>query len=792
MAAPVRWGLAAACLVLLVLGAHAVALGVGRAAEPHFLQREVGNKLVGSIFGSNKPVYGTQCNIDVVETANTEQLHSILQALVQMTYFRLIRVNVNGPCRIEAFQRDGVDKLKEEADSPSPSKADQGAAAAAGAGAGQEDCGEVITDDSGAAEPACALKGVLDGSPFASFLSASAGSSSSSSSSSSPPPWSSSSSTFHSPLNDFLSEREAQVMQAASATEDEQQCAENLPEFWLDLCRDFEASATYNLQLNPEQWTGYNGSALWQAMYEENCFRDDDSSSSSAPMCFEERVMHRLLSGMHASTNIHISKFFYPPSKRKGRLEWAPNPARFMEQYGQMAPGGVGGRSQAAEHLENLHFTFLVVLRAVQKASNYLYYHDYRISGADWPQLDVAEGKVEEIKTQQLMRRLLDSGILASCAQVFSAFDEKLLFRDVAGGSKHNTLKKSFKQVFSNISSILNCVTCHKCRLHGKIQLMGLGAALKILLVPESYVEIALSRDELVALFNTLAKLSSSIAYARELAQLFWEGVENQQRNNEESDRQLLRHFQESRNATDDDARDLAAAVGELRKEQLPLVDDGQHQVDLAAAFVSDERAVMLGLDSVAAVAASHAPLTVADEDAVVDQLMDGEPGALALARTFARRGLHQNFARHVLRRFREQRACVGCARGGVAAMTQTGDAAASVSSPSSAAASSSASPAPARASSSTTGAVDADVVIVGGGLAGLTAAITIADAGFSVILLEKQGLLGGNSAWASSGVNAVDVTKVRAPACMRPWQGKNTACATDTNHDDAVLCWRQ
>ena len=72
----------------------------GGPSPPAFLQKDVGNHLVGSIFGSGgkQRVEGTMCNIDVVELANTEQLHSILRDLVQMTYFRLIRVNVNGRC----------------------------------------------------------------------------------------------------------------------------------------------------------------------------------------------------------------------------------------------------------------------------------------------------------------------------------------------------------------------------------------------------------------------------------------------------------------------------------------------------------------------------------------------------------------------------------------------------------------------------------------------------------------------------------------------------------------------
>ena len=47
-------------------------------------------------------------------------------------------------------------------------------------------------------------------------------------------------------------------------------------------------------------------------------------------------------------------------------------------------------------------------------------------------------------------------------------------------------------------------------------------------------------------------------------------------------------------------------------------------------------------------------------------------------------------------------------------------------------------------------------VVVVGAGLAGLTAALTLADRGARVVLVDKNKFTGGNSAYASSGINAV------------------------------------
>ena len=52
---------------------------------------------------------------------------------------------------------------------------------------------------------------------------------------------------------------------------------------------------------------------------------------------------------------------------------------------------------------------------------------------------------------------------------------------------------------------------------------------------------------------------------------------------------------------------------------------------------------------------------------------------------------------------------------------------------------------------------LDTDIVILGAGGAGMTAAITAADAGKNVILLESQVMVGGNTVRSSGGLNAAD-----------------------------------
>ena len=56
-------------------------------------------------------------------------------------------------------------------------------------------------------------------------------------------------------------------------------------------------------------------------------------------------------------------------------------------------------------------------------------------------------------------------------------------------------------------------------------------------------------------------------------------------------------------------------------------------------------------------------------------------------------------------------------------------------------------------------------VAVVGSGVAGLTATLRLLDSGARVMLFEKEKRLGGNSAKASSGINAWTSTRADAHA---------------------------
>lgn len=66
----------------------------------------------------------------------------------------------------------------------------------------------------------------------------------------------------------------------------------------------------FDVVQNVESFTNYNGSAIWQLVYEENCF---GGGSQYHTMCEEEQVLYRIVSGLHTSISTHLSALYTQP-----------------------------------------------------------------------------------------------------------------------------------------------------------------------------------------------------------------------------------------------------------------------------------------------------------------------------------------------------------------------------------------------------------------------------------------------------------------------------------------------
>ncbi|KAI9246605.1 endoplasmic reticulum oxidoreductin 1 [Sporodiniella umbellata] len=291
---------------------------------------------------------------------------------------------------------------------------------------------------------------------------------------------------------------------------------------------DSESVVYVDLTENPERFTGYAGPSsarVWRAVYEENCFdivhqmtegcetcsaimnnskqpflkvpkdkaglqqflnsmaeTPDGSKETVDEICLEKRVYYRLISGLHSSISIHICDEWF--NQETG--VWGPNLECFVNRIGSHP-----------ERLQNVYFAYAVLLRAVNKVGPYL--EQYAFTTGDHE---------EDVKTSRWVQDLVKS--TSSCS---STFDETSMFR----GPGAQALKQEFRDHFRNVSRIMDCVGCEKCRLWGKLQTVGLGTALKALF---SYEDNTLDpvknpdlfeRSEIVALFNTFNRFTESL-----------------------------------------------------------------------------------------------------------------------------------------------------------------------------------------------------------------------------------------------------------------------------------------
>lgn len=304
-----------------------------------------------------------------------------------------------------------------------------------------------------------------------------------------------------------------------------------------DYCVPEDESATakgdyVSLVQNPERFTGYTGDSakmVWDAIYRENCFQKSSfphaaslgmtsapkgpaandfravlqdasrqqmleqqfNSQEQAPgsagleyedECLEKRVFYRVVSGMHTSISAHICWEYL--NQTTG--EWQPNLQCYYHRL-----------HTHPERLSNLYFNYAMLTRAIAKLGPHLQGYTYCTGDRDQD----ADTKAKVLAVTQ------------GASSVPEIFDESLMFKNGEGPS----LKEDFRNRFRNVSRIMDCVGCDKCRLWGKLQTAGYGTALKVLFEfdNESNEVPTLKRTELVALFNTYSRLSNSMAHVR-------------------------------------------------------------------------------------------------------------------------------------------------------------------------------------------------------------------------------------------------------------------------------------
>lgn len=253
-----------------------------------------------------------------------------------------------------------------------------------------------------------------------------------------------------------------------------------------------------DLIANPERFTGYGGDQSWQiwkSIYNENCF------NLGHDQCVEKNFFYKLVSGMHASISTHLSNDYFDKSDKT----YKPNLHEFMFRVGDHI-----------DRLQNIYMNYIIILKSLVKLDTFgvlenLNYHDV---GSPCEKDATLKG---ELKT------VVDEAIALSTNKSECMFQEDILFQD----EDSHIIKTEIKQNFRNITRIMDCVHCDRCRLWGKVQTTGYGTALKVLfeLHDKNDFHVDVSNIELIALLNTFDRLSKTIKSIENFKRLYDEAI---------------------------------------------------------------------------------------------------------------------------------------------------------------------------------------------------------------------------------------------------------------------------
>ncbi|KAK9471313.1 endoplasmic reticulum Oxidoreductin 1-domain-containing protein [Dipodascopsis tothii] len=260
---------------------------------------------------------------------------------------------------------------------------------------------------------------------------------------------------------------------------------------------------------NPERFTGYVGehaNTIWRAIYTENCFEREELGADAAALeqvvredskhvaleggergraalnadaqCVEKRAFYKVISGMHASISTHLAADYLDADTE----QWGPSLPVFLDKVGRFP-----------DRVANIYFNYALVSKAVAKLRDYL---------DDFTFCTAAQSYDNEIRRKTAL-------LAMEAAKVPELLDVSAMFLD------DSQLKEEFRLRFVNVSRIIDCTGCDKCRLWGKLQVTGYATALKLLFeLPDGAAELPplrLRRTEMVALINTYDRLARSI-----------------------------------------------------------------------------------------------------------------------------------------------------------------------------------------------------------------------------------------------------------------------------------------
>jgi len=251
---------------------------------------------------------------------------------------------------------------------------------------------------------------------------------------------------------------------------------------------DMPSEDYYDTNQFPEEYTGYDGSEVWNFIHNRICFQDINQDDEDWKADFNKAV-----SGLHSMISAQIVKGIEEKAQ-SGEIgdedKWT-DPV--IEYERRLSPKGENKHA-----IDNLYFGYMLLLSAVGKARERLLQ-------------DCESGKIDSASADKL-KPILDFALLDDTN--IGTASKQLHDHAVQDKDSVSALWESRMRA-RELMRIMNCVQCNKCRLHGKVSVLGLSTALQVLLGKngEGGDAARIHRVELAALMTTASKFSSAIRF---------------------------------------------------------------------------------------------------------------------------------------------------------------------------------------------------------------------------------------------------------------------------------------
>ena len=258
---------------------------------------------------------------------------------------------------------------------------------------------------------------------------------------------------------------------------------------------DMPTEDYYDLEQFPEGFTAYDGSEVWNFIHSRIAFHNEPETKQDEYDADNWKAdFNKAVSGLHSMVSAQVCRGLQEVIESGEKVpKGSPYTDPKVEFNRRLNPS----TAEKPQAIENLYFTYMLLLSAVRVVRDRLL-------------LDCESGKIEPESAEKL------KPILA-----YSLLDEPKI--QVAFKKLHDHAIKDSNTMWQarmrtrELFRIMNCVQCNKCKLHGKISVLGLSTALQVLIGTNGEggdVKI-IHRVELAALMTCLHKFSSAVQYVQ-------------------------------------------------------------------------------------------------------------------------------------------------------------------------------------------------------------------------------------------------------------------------------------